>query len=304
MRQLSGLLAPVVTNFHPRTEDVSVARFAATVRTCLDAGVDGVVVAGSTGEAALLGEDERRVLVEAARAEVPDEKWLVAGVGAESTRLTVQRARDAAERGADAVLVVAPHYYGAQMTAAAVRAHYQRVADESPLPVALYNIPKYMHFRLEPELVAELARHENVIGIKDSSGDLELTAAYLSAQSERFSVMTGNAGQLRAALELGARGGVLAVALFATELTLSILEAFRAGDAAAAEEAQRRLAPLAREIVGALGVPGVKAAMDEAGLDGGAVRQPLQPLAAADRARVAELLRAARGVAEAGRAPA
>ncbi|HKG95229.1 MAG TPA: dihydrodipicolinate synthase family protein [Gemmatimonadaceae bacterium] len=294
MRQLSGILAPVITNFHPRTEDVSAARFAATVRACIAAGLDGVVVAGSTGEAALLGEDERRVLIEAARAEVPDGRWLLAGVGAESTRLTVQRARDAAERGADAVLVVAPHYYVAQMTGAAVRAHYERVADESPLPVVLYNIPKYMHYRLEPELVAALARHGNVIGIKDSSGDLELTAAYLAAQDDGFSVLTGNGGQVRAALGRGARGGILAMALFAVELTLAVVESLRAGDAAAADEAQARLAPLAREIVGALGVPGVKAAMDEVGLDGGTVRLPLLPLGPAERARVAELLRGAK----------
>lgn len=294
MRQLSGILAPVITNFHPRTEDVSAARFAATVRSCITAGLDGVVVAGSTGEAALLGEDERRVLIEAARAEVPDGRWLIAGVGAESTRLTVQRARDAAERGADAVLVVAPHYYGAQMTAAAVRAHYERVADESPLPVVLYNIPKYMHYRLEPELVAALARHENVVGIKDSSGDLELTTAYLASQSESFSVLTGNAGHIRAALGRGARGGIVAVSMFAVDLTLAVVEAVRAGDAAAAQEAQERLTPLGREIVGGMGVPGVKAAMDEVGLDGGTVRLPLLPLGAAERARVAELLRGAR----------
>ena len=101
---------------------------------------------------------------------------------------TLVNAERAAERGVDAVLVVAPHYFGPNMTDAAVRAHYLRVADECPVPVVLYNIPKYMHFKIAPATVAELATHENVIGIKDSSGDRELLAAYLPAQSNSFTV--------------------------------------------------------------------------------------------------------------------
>ena len=120
-RQLGGILGPLTTPFDPETGDLAPVSFRSGLGAYLEAGLDGVVTAGSTGEAALLDEDERRSLVEWARAVVPDDKWVVAGVGAESTRLTIRRAKDAAVRGADAVLVVAPHYYGAQMTSDALK---------------------------------------------------------------------------------------------------------------------------------------------------------------------------------------
>jgi len=233
------------------------------------AGLEGVLVAGSTGEAALLGDDERRVLTEAARRLVPTERTLLAGTGAESTRHCIQRCRDAASSGADAVLVVAPHYYSSSMTPPAVKAHFMRVADESPVPVLLYNIPKYMHFRLEPELIAELAHHENIRGMKDSAGDMSFFARYVESNSDKFDVLTGHGGTFSTALKLGARGGILAVSLFAPEFSLEVWQAHREGRASDADAAQKPLVPMAAEIVARMGVPGVKAAMERVGLVGG-----------------------------------
>src|SRR5690606_14250645 len=155
-------------------------------------GLSGVVVAGSTGEAALLSEAERGALVATAREHTPAGKLVIAGCGGESTRQTVARTQQAKENGADAVRAGAPHYYANAMTEEVLRAHYQRVAEESPLPVILYNIPKYMHFALPAELVAELAAHQNIVGIKDSSGQLEMLKGFLRAQSPTFSVLTGS----------------------------------------------------------------------------------------------------------------
>ncbi|MGQ0714999.1 MAG: dihydrodipicolinate synthase family protein [Gemmatimonadaceae bacterium] len=290
---LGGVIGPVVTTFDDTTGDLAAVPFRANVRAHLDAGLAGIVVAGSTGEAALLEEHERHRLLEWARALVPDDRWLIAGAGAESTRLTVRRAKDARERGADAILIVAPHYYGAHMTSEALATHFRRVADASPLPLILYNIPKYVHFPLPAGLVAELSTHENIVGIKDSSGDLAQLGAYLNAQSERFTVLTGSGGGLYAGLEMGARGGILAVGLFAAPLSVALCRAFAGGDLGAAGRAQEQLTPLARVVVGELGVPGVKAALDVVGLTGGPVRAPLMPLRAAARERVAEQLRAA-----------
>lgn len=290
---LGGVLGPVVTTFDDTTGDLAAVPFRANVRAHLDAGLAGVVVAGSTGEAALLEEHERHRLLEWARALVPDERWLIAGIGAESTRLTIRRAREAAERGADAALVVAPHYYGGQMTPEALATHFRQVADDSPLPLILYNIPKYVHFPLAPGLVRELANHGNVVGIKDSSGDLTQLGAYLDVQSDRFTVLTGSGSGLYPALEMGARGGILAVGLFAAPVSVSLYRSFASGDTVAAGRAQERLAPLARTIVGELGVAGVKAALDLVGLTGGPVRAPLLPLRRSARDRVAELLSAA-----------
>ncbi|HEY5440351.1 MAG TPA: dihydrodipicolinate synthase family protein [Gemmatimonadaceae bacterium] len=292
MIALRGILAPAVTPFG-ENGDVDLDAFAQNVRAHLDAGVCGIVVTGSTGEAALLDDAERNALVERARREIGGDRTLLVGTGSESTRATVARTRWAAERGADGVLVVAPHYYGDAMTPDALLAHYRRIADESPIPVLLYTIPKYMHFALPPEAVATLAGHENIVGMKDSSGDATLFARYLESQSEQFRVLTGSGVLFGEALRMGAYGGIIAVSLFAPELSLDVWRARERGDAEAAVRAQEVLTPLAGKIVGGMGVAGVKAALDRVGLAGGAPRPPLRPLGPPARALLEELLRAA-----------
>ena len=289
-KTLAGIFAPVVTPFQRETEDLDLHGFRSNLQAHLADGLAGIVLAGSTGEAALLSEEERATLVRVAREVVPSDRWLIAGTGAESTRQCVTRCLAAQAAGADAVLVVAPHYYSAAMSAAALAAHYHRVADESPLPLLLYNIPKYMHFALPAELVAELAKHENVIGIKDSSGDLEMLKGFLKAQSASFSVITGSASGLQVGLEAGARGGILAASLFAAPVALEVVAALRAGDAPRAAAAQAKLKPMADVIVAKLGVPGVKAAVDHVGRTGGLPRLPLLPLSKAQRAELVAVL--------------
>lgn len=287
---LSGIFAPVVTPFHAGSEDLDLEGFARNVRAHIAAGLSGVVVAGSTGEAALLAEQERTALISSAREHAPSEHMVIAGCGGESTRQTIARTRAAHEAGADAVLVVAPHYYANAMTEEVLRKHYLRVADESPRPVILYNIPKYMHFALSAELVAELATHRNIIGIKDSSGVIDMLRGFLRAQNDTFSVLTGSGSGLQAGLESGARGGILAVSLFAPGFALEVLRAQRAGDTSALTAAQARLTPMANVIVAKLGVPGVKHAMDVVGHVGGVPRMPLLPLGEAERAEVVAAL--------------
>jgi 4-hydroxy-2-oxoglutarate aldolase len=283
--KISGIYAPITTPF-TSTGDVDISAASANCRALILAGIDGIVVAGSTGEAPLLDERERAALLAAVRTAAPDNQVMM-GIGAESTRQTIARAAAAASAGADAVLCVAPHYFGANATPdAALRAHYHAVADASKLPVVLYSIPKYMHFALSASLVAELAQHPNIIGIKDSSGDMAILNGYLPAQSNTFTVITGNGAQFLNSLRANARAGILAVSIFAPALARAVFDNHAAGDAAA----QERLAPLAMEIVGRMGIPGVKTATDAVGLVGGPVRMPLVDLDAAAKARVATLL--------------
>jgi dihydrodipicolinate synthase/N-acetylneuraminate lyase len=297
--KLSGIYAPITTPFDA-SGDVDVSAAAANCRALIAAGLDGIVVAGSTGEAPLLDERERDALLASVRGAAAGKQVLM-GIGAESTRQTIVRAKAAAASGADAVLCVAPHYYGAGATPdAALKAHYTAIADASPIPVALYSIPKYMHFALSASLVAELAQHDNIVGIKDSSGDMTILNGYMPAQSDSFTVITGNGAQFLNGLRAGARGGILAVSIFAPALSRTVFDSHVAGNAAAADAAQELLAPPAMEIVGRLGIPGVKAACDLVGLVGGNVRMPLVDLDAAGRARVATLLAQAHvtGIAE------
>jgi 4-hydroxy-2-oxoglutarate aldolase len=284
-------MAPETTPFDDKGE-VDGAGFMANVRIHMADGLHGVVTSGSTGEAPLLGDDERMKLVELARALVPEDRWLIAGVGAEATRAAIWRTRDAAARGADAVLVVAPHYYGGSMSDEALAAHYSAVADAATIPVILYNIPKYAHFSLSAPLVAKLAKHGNIIGVKDSSGDLEILRGYMSQQSDAFTVLTGSGGTLLPALEMGAKGGILGVACFAAKTTLEVYESHERKDRAKAGDAQVKLIPLAKEIVGGLGPAGVNAAMDVVGLRGGVVRSPLPQLSTAQINTVRSLMNA------------
>jgi len=289
-KRLEGVFGPVVTPFKAGTEDLDVSGFRANLRAHMGDGLAGVLIAGSNGEAAMLSDEERVTLTVAARQEIPADRWLLVGTGAESARQCVARCRAAKEGGADAVLVVAPHYYSGVMTHEALAAHYARVADESPLPLILYNIPKYMHFALPADLVAELAKHQNVIGIKDSSGDLEMLKGFLRAQAPDFTVLTGSGSGMKAGLDAGARGGILAISLFAPARTLEVYQAQRAGDVARATAVQGKLVQAANVVVGKLGVAGVKWAMDHVGRVGGAPRVPLLPLNDAQRAEAAAAL--------------
>jgi 4-hydroxy-2-oxoglutarate aldolase len=289
-KALTGIFGPVVTTFEETSGELASGAFRANIKAYMAAGLAGVLVAGSTGEAALLDEDERLRITELARALIPDDRWLLVGTGAESTRDCVRRTKDAAERGADAVLVLPPHYYGAAMTDDALWAHYSRVADESSIPVMLYNMPKYTHLQLGSKLVHALAEHPNIFGIKDSSGDSTQLRAYLEAQGDHFTVLTGHAGTLLDAIGYGARGAILAVALFAAPLVFDLMDAIARGDGVEATEIQARVRSIAKEIVAELGPPGIKVAMDLVGLAGGPPRAPLRPLGAGERERLATLL--------------
>jgi len=291
--RVTGLLGPVTTPFAESNGALDLEAFQKNLKAHVAAGLNGVVVAGSTGEAALLDREERRSLAETARSAIGAEKLVVVGAGAEATRTSVLLARDAAAAGADAVLVVAPHYYGSQMTVEALRAHYTRVADESPLPVLLYNIPRYMHFGLSAELVAELAQHPNIVGMKDSSGSQEALAGFLKSRSDSFGVLTGSAKLWSWALERGAVGGILAVSLFAPRVALEVMRIATGKAAADGGVAQARLDRLSGPIVGEMGVAGVKAALDAVGLTGGPLRPPLMPLEGAPLGEMNALLQEA-----------
>lgn len=270
-------MVPAVTTFDVRGE-LDRAAFEYNLDMHLALHMDGVLVAGSSGESALLDDTERRKLLEWARERVPTNKWLIAGVGSESTRQTVSRARDAKAAGADAVLVVSPHYYLKRMTDAALLAHFRKVADESPLPVMIYNIPVFAHVVLSPALVHELAQHPNVIGMKDSAGNIPMLMQYLEAQSDTFLVLSGSGVTFAQALGLGASGAILAIALFAGPMVRLLFDTVYEGQAASAAAIQATLVPLATDIGAAMGPAGLKAAMDLVSLRGGPPRSPLLPL--------------------------
>ena len=291
---LAGVLVPCTTPFDPVTGDVDLVGFRANVRSFLAHPVRGIVVGGSTGEAVLLDEDERMVLLQGARDLVPDDRLVVAGTGAESTRTTIRLCEESAGMGADAVLVQPPAFYRGAMTDAALLEHYRAVAAASPIPVILYQVPLRMStLEFSSSLVADLAKIANVVGIKDSRGSLELVAEWVDRTPDTFQVLVGSGAILYGGLEVGAVGGVLAVANLAPGPASAIHAAHRAGDSAEAGRMQELVAPVHVEIVAGMGVPGVKAGLDLLGLRGGDPRLPLRPLPDRDRDNVVEVLAAA-----------
>ena len=276
-RRLGGVLLPFPTPFDARDE-VDTGALAANLARWNEAGVAGYVALGSTGERVHLDDGEARRVVAAARAAVPGELLFVVGVGQQSTRATIAEARRAADSGADALLVITPHFYRSALTQGALTEHYERVADAASAPVVIYSIPQNTGVTLAPETVGRLARHENVVGLKESSGDVVAFVEMLRAvgDAENFSMMTGHASALHASLAAGARGGILAVACAVPRFTAALVRAFESGDHARARAMQHQLIPLARAVTTRFGVGGLKYALDLGGYAGGAVRAPLR----------------------------
>ena len=262
----------------------NVARYNGTALT-------GLVVAGSMGEAAFLSREERLQAFRTVRDEAADDRTLVAGAGVESVRETLRLIEDAARFGYDAALVVTPHYYRAQMSRPETQiAFYRAVADSSALPVLLYDFPQMTGIDLPVEAVAQLAEHRNIIGIKESSADLEKVACLTSVSSGDFQVLVGSSVQFHECLCLGAAGGILAIANAAPHSTQLIYDRYRSGDVQGSRDAQKTIAG-AVGVGPRYGIPGLKYAMDLKGYWGGQARLPLLPLDAAQKAEIELLFR-------------
>ncbi|MEE2847491.1 MAG: dihydrodipicolinate synthase family protein [Gemmatimonadota bacterium] len=279
MVDFSGTFLPVTTPFDPVTGDVDVIAFRANLRHWFQNPIRGILVAGSTGESVFLDEQERVTLLEAARDVVPDDGLIIAGTGGESTRHTIRMTQQAADAGAEAVLVSPPAFFKGAMSPEILARHYRAVADASPVPVLVYQVPlRLSTLELPTRLVAELCKHPNIVGIKDSRGQLGLLAELVEACADDFQVLVGSGALLYGALEIGAVGGIVAVGLMAPAEAAEISVAFREGRSADAGRRQEQIAPVHNQIVGGMGAPGIKVALDMLGLRGGVPRPPLAPL--------------------------
>jgi 4-hydroxy-2-oxoglutarate aldolase len=290
---LEGVYLPVTTPFDPSRGELDLEGFGRNLREWGMHPIAGFVIAGSTGEAPLLDETEVVALVAHARDAVGESAAVLAGTGLESTRGTIRLGSEAAAAGAEALLVRPPAYYRGQMTPEALRVHFLEVADASSVPIVLYHVPKFVPVGLEPDLVAELAGHENIVGIKDSSGDIHGLGALCTACAGKATVLVGAGTHLYSGLEIGAAGGIVAVGLLAPEATAGVYAAYRAGRSSEAGRLQERIGPLHKRVVAGTGVPGVKHGLDLLGMTGGRPRPPLVSPSEAVRDEVAGALVAA-----------
>ena len=250
----------------------------------------GYVALGSTGEAVLLTRAEMDGILATVKESAPKEKKLLAGAGAESTAETIERTKRAAEFEYDAVLVKTPYYYKPAYKPEVLITHFRRVADESPIPVMLYSIPQFTGIALGAAEAAALAEHPNIIGIKESSGNVQGVAEIVAATPPAFQILVGSAASVYPSMTIGARGAILALACALPEKCVALYELFRQGHHEKTRELQAILVRASKLMVSELGIAGVKYAMDQRGYRGGIPRPPLLPLHHEQKKRLTEFL--------------
>jgi 4-hydroxy-2-oxoglutarate aldolase len=288
MFKLHGIYAPIATPF--AGGEIAYDKLEKNLEFWLGSDLEGIVVMGSNGEFVLLSPQEKEELMRFVCARAKGKKPVIAGTGAESTAETIRLNRKAAEAGADAVLIVTPNYYKGEMTDPVLARYYTDVADASPLPVILYNMPRNAGINISAKLAVELAKHPNIIGIKDSGGNIVQIADMIRNAPEGFSVFAGSASYLYTSLALGATGGTLALANIFPNECARLQTLFDAGKMREARDLQMKLIDSNNAVTARWGIPGLKAAMEMIGLYGGDPRLPLVPLKEADREELRKVL--------------
>jgi 4-hydroxy-2-oxoglutarate aldolase len=274
MRELDGVFIPVPTPY--RGEAVVTDRLKDNLEQWNQTGLAGYVVLGSTGEFPLLSETERDAVLTAAREAIPRDKAFIAGTGSNSTLLTIRQTKRAAEIGADAAIVITPHYFTKPFSQPATQIHhYLAVADASPIPIILYNFPLNTGINLDPDTVARIAEHPNVGGIKDSSGNIPQAAQIIHLTPKSFHVLVGSASALLPSLSIGSSGGILALAVIAAREFVEMYSLAAQGRWEEARELAARMMRADRGVPGRYGIGGLKAALDLQGFYGGPCRAPL-----------------------------
>ena len=288
---LHGVFPPITTPF--MDGKVAYDKLACNVEKWSRTGLKGFVVLGSNGEYVYLSEEEKRTVVDTVVQSATEEMLIIAGTGCESTAETIRLTEDCARLGAHAALVVTPHYYAGRMREAALMKHFSKLADHSPIPILLYNVPQFTHINMAADFVARLSEHPNIIGLKDSSGNVIQLGEILNGVAKDFNVLVGTAGVLFSGLTLGCVGGISALANVAPEACVKIFDLVKAGDLDAARELQLKMIPVNQAVTVVYGVPGLKAALDMRGYFGGDPRLPLLPSSEQEKSEMEAILKKA-----------
>jgi 4-hydroxy-2-oxoglutarate aldolase len=285
---IKGIFAPIPTPFVD--EEIAFDKLEENLGKWGRTGLAGAVVMGSNGEAPYLEEDEKVELWAFTRKHLPKGKMLIAGTGQETTRATVRVTKKAADVGASAALVITPSYFKANMKEPALERFYKDVADVSPIPVFIYNMPGNTGVNLSCSLVVRLSQHPNIVGVKDSSGNIVQISEIINGAPESFSVFAGSASYLLPALVMGARGGTLATANVIPDTCVKIFDLANEGKIAEAREIQKSILTFNALVTSKYGVAGLKAALDMIGYFGGLPRRPMLPATEAEKAEVRKAL--------------
>jgi 4-hydroxy-2-oxoglutarate aldolase len=270
--------------------DVDYEGFASNIRKWNSDKLAGYLVIGSNSETVYLSEEEKLELVKLTVENAAPGRFIMAGSGMESARETIKLTNKCAALGAHAALILTPFYYGNSMTSAALIRYFTEVANNSEIPILLYNVTKYTHVNIHADVVAELSRHPNIAGMKDSNGDVPQLATFLRIADPTFQVMTGTFGAWYPALTLGITGIVSAMANNAPNEIAEVQELFDEGKTQESLALYQRMFPVNAAVTGAFGVAGLKFAVSYCGYTGGYVRNPLIDSDDNDKAKLTAIL--------------
>ena len=272
--KLSGVMPPITTPF--QNGKLASDKLRNNFQKWNKTGLSGYLVLGSNGEAVYLNAEEKIKVVETSRGSIPNSKTMMVGTGMESTQETIRFTNQVAKMGADCALVVTPSYFKGSMKPQILYDHFIAVAESSRIGILIYNVPQFTGINLEPEWVAKLSEHSNIIGVKDSSGNIGQLSEIIHLSKKGFAVFVGSAPVFFPALCVGAVGGILAVANAVPQECVQIQNLFDKGKMKEARALQNRLTPLAKAVTTKYGIGGLKMAMDLTGYFGGNPRSPLK----------------------------
>jgi len=276
-KSFKGIYTPIVTPF-TAVENINYDYMKHNLDRWGKTDLDGIVVLGSNGEFVYLNTEEKLQVVKFVKDNFNPNKKIIVGTSCESTKETIEFSKKIAEIGIDAVLLLPPNYFKGGMKEDILYKYFADVADAVPVPVMLYNMPANTGINLSPALIAKLAKHPNIVGIKDTSGNIVQIAEIVRDTDDDFAVFAGNAGYLLPALAVGARGATLALANILPEECCKLVSLFKEGKLEEAKQLQLKLIEVNFTVTGRLGISGLKVALDMLGYKGGLPRRPLLPL--------------------------
>jgi 4-hydroxy-2-oxoglutarate aldolase len=276
MKSLKAIYPPITTPF--KNDEISYEDLRSNINKYNKFNLSGYVVGGSNGEAVFLTNNEKVKLFSKVREHALAEKQIIAGTGLESIKGTIELTNLVVNEGADFALIITPHFFNTEMTHQAVINYYTAVADAVKIPVIIYQVSKFTGINISFETITELSEHPNIVGIKNSTTNLEELKRTIQNVPKDFTVLAGTGSVFLPALIEGAKGGVLALANVAPTECISIYKFFNDGKLSKAENLQSTLIPVNQAITSTYGVAGLKAAMDMVGYYGGNPRLPLEVL--------------------------
>lgn len=289
MEKLKGVLPPMITPFKTNG-DVDYDGFASNIRKWNGDKLAGYLVIGSNSETVYLSEEEKLELVRLTAENAAPGRRVMVGSGLESARETITLTNKCAKLGAHCALILTPFYYGSSMTTQALIRYFSVVADSSEIPILLYNVTKYTHVNISAEAVAELSKHPNIVGMKDSNGDVPQLATFLRVADPGFQVLTGTFAAWYPALTLGITATISAMANCCPNEIAEVQELFDAGDWEGARRVYQRMFPVNAAVTGTFGISGLKFATGYSGYTGGSVRNPLIDSSDEDKVKLTAIL--------------